>query len=51
MIENQILGELNSIHRPDFFKVAKYFREYEIKEIDSNSLVRVLTELFDSLEK
>lgn len=50
-IENQIFGELNSIHRPDFFKVAKYFREYEIKEVDVNSLVRIMTELFDSLEK
>lgn len=48
-IKELIINELNSLHRPDFFKVARLLRSYDIKEIDINFLVGYLTRKVDKL--
>ena len=49
VIKLKVQSELESVKRPDFFKVFGFMSEYEIKEIDINSLILQITTLYNNL--
>ena len=49
-IQNQVVNELTNIKIPNFFKVASLLGSYEIKSIDVNELVRIVTAMTHDLE-